>query len=346
MNVKRKETTSWEIRLGITQVVVLVGAITGTMLCAFYLGFFSGRRAGFESALESNVSNFVKLPIGEDAQDNKTTSEEVASQVYAKLNNAPTAKARPRIAEEALPELSTIKNVIDSPVDTTHEEILDSESTDIEPSHKEPAKQHDALSLGAVLGGPPSHDKHEEEGTTTAHQDGAHESPADNHGTLGALARQAEKGEVEADSHTTLSAPKVEKEQPAHDKEPAKLASTLTPPAEKKVSETRTEVAKANTKVTEKAEKPAPAVARKQAIPGGWFAQAGAPRKYEEAERMARKLRASGFAVVIETAEVRGEEYFRILVGPEESRIQAERLVGQLKREANLPGEPFLRLVR
>ncbi|MBN8550818.1 MAG: SPOR domain-containing protein [Deltaproteobacteria bacterium] len=49
---------------------------------------------------------------------------------------------------------------------------------------------------------------------------------------------------------------------------------------------------------------------------------------------------------MIEVARVRGDEYYRVLVGPEQNRDRAQRLVGQLKRESYIHGDPFLRVVK
>lgn len=84
----------------------------------------------------------------------------------------------------------------------------------------------------------------------------------------------------------------------------------------------------------------------KDRLPKGWFAQVGAPDNRAEAERLGRSLKSSGFPVVIEQAKVRGQEYYRILVGPEDTRQQAERLMGQLKREPAVKADPFIRMVR
>jgi cell division septation protein DedD len=84
----------------------------------------------------------------------------------------------------------------------------------------------------------------------------------------------------------------------------------------------------------------------RETLPPGWFAQVAAPRKMQDATSLAGRLKASGFPVIIEAARVRGEEYFRVIVGPEQNKQQAERLVGQLKRESYVQGEPFLRVAK
>jgi hypothetical protein len=43
---------------------------------------------------------------------------------------------------------------------------------------------------------------------------------------------------------------------------------------------------------------------------------------------------------------VRGEEYYRVLVGPEQNRVHADRLVGQLRSERYLAAPPFIRQVK
>jgi cell division septation protein DedD len=84
----------------------------------------------------------------------------------------------------------------------------------------------------------------------------------------------------------------------------------------------------------------------KQVLPPGFFAQVAAPKRMTEAQDVARRLKRSGFPVVIETAHVRGEDYYRVLVGPEDNKAQADRLIDQLKRESYLSGTAFLRKVK
>ena len=84
----------------------------------------------------------------------------------------------------------------------------------------------------------------------------------------------------------------------------------------------------------------------KRVVPSGYFAQVAAPKNLSDAESVARKLKKSGFPVIVEVANVRGEEYYRVLVGPEQNRVHADRLVGQLRSERYLSGPPFIRQVK
>lgn len=78
----------------------------------------------------------------------------------------------------------------------------------------------------------------------------------------------------------------------------------------------------------------------------GWYAQVAAPRLQTDAEAIAVKLVKSGFPVVIESANVKGQDYFRVLVGPEATRDRGERLVTQIKQDKSVSGDPFLRVVK
>jgi cell division septation protein DedD len=84
----------------------------------------------------------------------------------------------------------------------------------------------------------------------------------------------------------------------------------------------------------------------KRVVPSGYFAQVAAPKNLSDAESVARKLKKSGFPVIVEVANVRGEEYYRVLVGPEQNRVHADRLVGQLRSERYLAAPPFIRQVK
>jgi cell division septation protein DedD len=50
--------------------------------------------------------------------------------------------------------------------------------------------------------------------------------------------------------------------------------------------------------------------------------------------------------VVVESASVAGQSFFRVLVGPEQNKVQADRLVSQLKSESYIAGNPFIRKVK
>jgi len=78
----------------------------------------------------------------------------------------------------------------------------------------------------------------------------------------------------------------------------------------------------------------------------GWFVQVSAPALESDAESLSKKLKASGFAVIIEKAKVQERNYYRVLVGPEEVRLASERMLMQLLREKYIDKTPFIRHVK
>lgn len=300
-----------EVRLGLMQIVVLLGLTVGSIATAFFLGFFVGRSVGFENLNSSMVASLPKLPVNSSEASNDV-SEQVVSEVYAKLNEKPTAP----IAEETgvnahsannenIPELGSIQPA-------------DSSAAPVVPPAPE---NHDSVAHDASV---------------------ANESPV--------LA--VENHSIEAED--PVAAKKVEK----NDKT---LGSALADNHAEVAPHPTAPVVKSPVKEAPHAivevEKPKPTVAvvkpssnssliPQRNIPQGWFAQIAAPKQIDDARNLGENLKKSGFAVVIEAAQVRGEDYYRVLVGPESSKSQADVLLKQLKRESYLKGEPFLRMVK
>lgn len=321
----RRPMSGWELRLGLPQVVVVVGLVTGSMVLSFYLGLNSGQRLGFELAQERTATSLPRLPVPGASPEGSLAHDDGAFDVYAKLNDtlpgakgegdpikvAPVPEAESPLGHGALfpseggaggkgtgmPELGSIKSVDAAP-------LLNPEAE---------------AALNARLA--------------------AEQAPpaAGTEPRLGELELAARGSLVTEDAPQEIarveSAPKVEK--------------VVAPP-----SQPQPEPAAKTTEGTKSAE-PARVVAPeaksaflKKSLPLGWFAQVGAMPSLAEAEGIAKKLKSSGFPVVIEAARVRGEDYFRILVGPERSRDQGDILVSQLRREPYISGEPFLRLIK
>lgn len=55
----------------------------------------------------------------------------------------------------------------------------------------------------------------------------------------------------------------------------------------------------------------------------------------EGAQQLADKLRGQGFSAFVESAEVRGRTYYRVRVGPDSSRANAERTAARLRQNGN-----------
>lgn len=87
----------WQIKLGVTQVAVLLGLALGSVATAYYLGLSTGQHGGLESALAASASQVAKLPINppqtkEFARGQAEGGE--AGDLYAKLDSAAGESAK------------------------------------------------------------------------------------------------------------------------------------------------------------------------------------------------------------------------------------------------------------
>lgn len=299
--MNKRNLQAWELRLGVFQLVILLGIVTGSMACAFYIGFSSGRAVGFESALERSLANVARIPIASESLPSRDESS--TTDVYAKLSQPPTLDQEnqaERSAEGEVP-LGSIR------------------SAEVAPVIEEPALQ---LESKPVISDGPS-------------------SPAGESKTLGSLLNERSAATI---TREVEKAKPVAKELKT-DASRGTTAAAITKPTETLKREASTKAALIEKPAATKTQERPTGLIRDK-IPAGWFAQVAAPRRAQDANALAGRLKASGFAVMIEVARVRGDEYYRVLVGPEQNRSQAERLVGQLKRESYIQGEPFIRVVK
>ncbi len=86
-------------------------------------------------------------------------------------------------------------------------------------------------------------------------------------------------------------------------------------------------------------------VATKSIAPG-WYVQASADKSAKDAARATSRLKAAGFAPVLEKADIQGKTYFRVLVGPYASRDNAVKAGKRITTAKLSRGEPFARLVK
>lgn len=322
---KNKQRKS-EFRLSLVQLGLIAAFCLGCVVASYLLGIYTGTRAGYETAVSSDLAASAKIPINlPPAKNDRPVS---VSDVYARLDgNSPAAQVATTPGAKgtggSTTELSAIPKVEVSP--KPHDvEDLDREISDtlVDPEDTDPTRPISTPrpSEGDVWGAPGS----AQPGTSNAAA----------HLTLGGVKEGAAERQPEpkaAEQHAKLTPSPV----------------VPTPVAEKpKASPTPAEDKKEKEKAKALKEKEELEESAKAAVPRGWFAQVAAPKELKDAESVASKLKRSGFPVVIETAKVRGENYYRILVGPESSQDHANRLLGQLKREPYLEAEPFVKMVK
>ncbi len=313
VTMNRKSLKEKEVRLGLSQLVILIGLVTGSMAGAYYLGFFSGRRVGFEGALSSMAANVPKIPVPELGLETAHQGRDLESDVYAKLNQEAVAPTQP-VDPQVMPDLGSIEKTEVEPV--TIEDLGLSDPEPVAEVKPELKPELDTQTTHAKV----------------AQELGIEPPPA-------AKPEVGLKPEIKDEKQAVVKVLGGEEHETSLKEELAEQVE-IKPTPKPKATEVKTEAKK------EKEPKKDGVNVLKAQLPKGWFAQVAAPQQMSEAEALARRLKGSGFPVVIEKADIKGSSYYRVLVGPEETKSKAETLVNQVRRERYINGAPFLRAVK
>lgn len=340
--VNRRQLKSLEVHLGAFQLAVLIGLVTGSMACAFYLGFFSGQRVGYENALVGSASTLARFALntkelgntqGEGSSFRASSRTDFDSQEITQ----PVAKGSAKAESKRLLDLentsangfakdvaSNATNKATSVERGTSQEAPSNAMIEAPAQERVPAKKLPSSDLALV----------KDDEIIRVYGD---ERQVDNkkHTAIGSL-KDAEKS---AEVKTTKLTDTVE------------LSKLPTKPVAKETAALKPKVLAGlqpdrATKEEPIAPRRVESVPVKSILAAGWYAQVAAPRKMGDAEGLAARLRKNGFPVSIESANVKGESYYRVIVGPEDNKKQAQVLVEQLKSERSIQGEPFLRNIR
>lgn len=329
--------TRWEIRLGTLQVTVWLGLALGACVGGYFVGFFSGRYVGFESARESSASAVIKLPAQEMVADAGLLNPKP---VYDKL------KAPAILPDSGGPRASA--KVTEGDVPTESRAVRSGRGD----SPKGEAFQDASVSRSTGTAAPDSGDDifNDSGGEVIIGDDGSLDEEIEERspssvrmlggGAAGAAAAAIKTGEKSAEK-------------------PAGSSSSAAAILDARIANARSEagrVAQEEFAASQEAKRPPNELVNTRAnessglvrkvLPPGYFAQVSAPKKLSEAEAVAKKLKRSGFPVVVEAASVNGQSFYRVLVGPEENKLQADRLVGQLQSESYVASKPFIRKVK
>ena len=350
---RRAGQQGWEVRLGRLQVSVWLGLAIGAIVGGYFVGFFSGRYVGFESARESSAGEVPKLPAPEMFANNAALNpngvyDRLKAPAILKEANGPRASVKltdpEEIREAAAPtQKITISDLTaDSNDSSAHEvsaargakvakvqgadgeEIFDDSSSggeliigsdDVLPGDKEPERVPPSVRM---LGGTA-------EKGTASRENVAAMALLDER--IANARSEASRLEQRKDIEASI------KSAPADEKRAARELGKL-----------------GDAELSNLTDKPATKEDNKglvrKVLPPGYFAQVAAPKKLSEAEAVAKKLKRSGFPVVLESASVSGQSFYRVLVGPEENKVQADRLVSQLQGESYVASKPFIRKVK
>ena len=315
--MNRKPNEKWTLRLGLSQVVILLGVTTGCLALSFYLGFFSGKRVGFSEAMNTNIALVPKIPIESSVAVDPTqvdSAEKAVADVYADLKND-TAKSIDSASNNGsdIPEIGVIQKIDQNSQKELANVLGDDVSVLTPKSSSNPSTSKDPWV------------------NTVGNNQAEPMVIGDNNNEV----KNANEAIDKALNDIATPLPQIKKSEPVISATPI---ATTTPTKTPTVTPTKTKVASQESGDV--------GASISKAAKSGWYAQVAAPTSKSEADSLASQLRNNGFRVVIESAQVRGDSYYRILVGPEENRAQADALVKQLSRESYLNGAPFIRMIK
>lgn len=314
-----------EIRLGKLQVAVWLGLAIGSIVGSYFVGFFSGRYVGFQSARDSSAVEVAKLPAPELAQD---SSPRNPGGVYERLK----APAVLREAEELEELEGQPKGAVE--LDRAAESARAMAAPDV---NERIAQAAPKIKVSA---------SDLDSGDQIFADDGDGAGAELIIGSDEGLGRDTVPPSVRLLGENKAE-PKIEREQVARQEAAAKVESSAAALLDERVSNAKAESAKeASAATAKKVNDVSASPLVKKVLPPGYFAQVAAPKKLAEAEGVAKRLKRSGFPVVIESTNVAGQSFYRVLVGPEDNKVQADRLVSQLKSESYVAGDPFIRKVK
>ncbi|MEZ4753668.1 MAG: SPOR domain-containing protein [Bdellovibrionota bacterium] len=377
--MNRKNLRNWEIRLGLLHVVAFLGVIIGVMVCVFLLAFFHGHNSGFEAAARQSLDNIARLPVDSEITNSAIEQQEaIEKKVYAALG----AEDQVDVEEDVVPDLSSIPDANEAPkiaeaelaeLDKAlkeNEEIKLAEEL-VAPAEKAEVIEEDIEEdVEEVQVAVTQEATKKLEKASNIIQGDAGLKIVGETGSVIVIDEDKPQAEKDAtldvllsDEKSAISQPKeaavVEKllpevEQPEIEVQPEMFEEEPVVIEEEPVIQASEETAKAVIKEEQKPIEVKVTIPEsidqsqfiRTVVPQGWYTQVAAPRNISDAHPLALKLKNSGFSVIIERALVRGDEYFRILVGPEANKILANRLLEQVKRESYISGEPFIRSVR
>ena len=365
-NAKRSTGLGWEIRLGRLQVAVWLGLAVGACVGGYFVGFFSGRYVGFESARESSSSELPKLPAPDVFADASIGNPSGLNPNGLNPNGVYDRLKAPAILPDsggprASAKMAEVAELTDTLRRTQGSVVVDAKKADGKPSAqlvKEPvrdlsdAKSQNFAAADSVdddlFGDFPTGERliigdeetvGLESGTNKVPSSvrllgGDRNAPAGVNGKADQLKNEVVRNDSASSAAAILDARIANARGEAGRAAQASQVVPQESAVQKKAPSAPAEVpAEASSLV-------------RKVLPAGYFAQVAAPKKLAEAEGVAKRLKKSGFPVVVESATVNGQSFYRVLVGPEENKVQAERLVSQLQSESFVASKPFIRKVK
>lgn len=324
----------FEVRLTAMPLAALVGVVAGCMFVSFYLGLISGQRAGFESAQAMTTYNTVKMAVPDEFQldlDNK----ELGSDAYAKLTDVVSSADLSGDQPSEMPKLESIKNI-----DEIENNELNEDGSEPGAALKELAKQQKSSILAPVESKPKLDPRLAVLGKGLEVETVGRKS---NVATLGGKGTDSLSLTDKVGSKEVGENKKANKER-NNQMNSDSSSATREPPRVLALAGSNVNKVTEVPKLSNQDRNQLSMV--REVVPSGWYTQVAAPRSIRDAEELAERLKNNSLAVMIEMANVRGQEYYRVIVGPDPSRSSAQEHMSQVKSLKLVRGDPFVRLVK
>jgi cell division septation protein DedD len=315
MTSRRGSNRGWEIRLGALQVVVWLGLAIGGVFGAYFIGFFSGRYVGFETARAASGVDVPKLALSEEYPERSSQS---MANVMGKLNNVATLtqETKPVVGAKNEPPEAQVMKPSQPKSEEDHLKTQDGAESKSAAMFDQDAIFNEQLTddssdTAASLGSP--------QREITGKGGDVRVLGGESAAVIGDTTKAAG-----GDSAATAKAAITDsgKQVPPPSQERSKVSAEQKGPVKDQKKEKLTVV---------------------KSLSKGHFAQVGSPKNLAEAEALARNLKRSGFPAIIEETSKGRSPFYRVMVGPEDNKVQASRLVEQIKREPYIKGTVFVR---
>ncbi|MBP9837674.1 MAG: SPOR domain-containing protein [Proteobacteria bacterium] len=82
------------------------------------------------------------------------------------------------------------------------------------------------------------------------------------------------------------------------------------------------------------------------ALNRGWYSQLAATKSKPEAESIISKMKQKKLSPILEQASIKGQDYYRILIGPFSTKQIAQKESTRAKQTNTFRGEPYIKVVK
>ncbi len=320
----------WKVSTLIILVIIIVFLIS--LLIAYYLGLRAGKNSGLELAHENSLAQVMRMPVSKAVFDKlaEEGAKESASDIYQELsktkqdNNAPKQKIEEvsQQVKEILKPTATAAQV----AKVVATEVVAAEATAVQLA-KGKQENVDAIRQALEQVNPQAIIPADKKDPAVRVINPSGNNPSVNEDSQAETKKSPEKNEQDLNRQEKFALQEEKEVIPTVKAKPT-IKATSTPLAKKTATP-----AAVVTGATKKLE-------------SGWYAQVAAPKSLKEAQAIAGNLKKAGLKAEIESAEVGDQQYFRVVVGPSNSRLAAEQNLSRLRKQSSLKAEPFVRLVR